>query len=78
MTDPITPPTELIKEWMSEFYAYGATPLPGELTLLIATRAAQWGADTELKECLDWMEDPCCADMPSLARDLKYSRRPPS
>jgi hypothetical protein len=39
---------------------------------------AKWGADQELKECLDWLEDPCCADMPSLARDLKYSRRPPS
>jgi hypothetical protein len=42
----------------------------------IAEQSAKWGADQELKECLDWLEDPCCADMPSLARDLKYSRRP--
>jgi len=38
---------------------------------------AKWGADHELKECLDWLQDPCCADLPSLAQDLKYSRRPP-
>jgi len=39
-------------------------------------RAAQWGADQELEACCEWLKDPCAADMPSLAKDLQYSRRP--
>ncbi len=77
MTDPITPPTELIKEWMSEFYAYGATPLPGELTLLIATRAAQWGADQELEACCEWLvAEPWFKYEHEAVKDLRAARRP--
>ena len=47
---PITPPRELTKQWLSEFY--GAPTTPVESTMHVATRAAQWGADQELEACL--------------------------
>ena len=65
MTDqqhPITPPPELVQEWLTEFY--GSPTAPGESTQQVAARAAQWGADTELEACceaikdLEWFEDP--------------------
>jgi hypothetical protein len=62
MTHPITPPPELVQQWMAEFYG---TPIaPGEATTDIAARAAQWGADQELiacgnylKQCAAWEEE---------------------
>jgi hypothetical protein len=40
------------------------------------TKLAQQIADQELEACCEWLKDPCAADMPSLAKDLHYSRRP--
>ena len=77
MTDnhPINPPPELVQQW------WKSTPVQIQATdpdpiQLIATQAAQWGADQELEVCVNWLADPCAADMPSLAKDLRYSRRP--
>jgi len=80
MTDqssPITPPPELVNQWLKERLLLD--PLPSAHHYL-ATSAAQWGADQELEACCNWLEDPCAADMFSLAKDLRYSRRfkPPS
>jgi hypothetical protein len=68
---PITPPPELVQQWyrdadhqLAPYYVY------------VAHCAAQWGADQELEACVNWLADPCAADMPSLASDLRYSRRP--
>jgi hypothetical protein len=50
MTDhPITPPRELVQQWMSDFNGFPMAP--GELTLHIAARSAKWGADQELEAC---------------------------
>ena len=58
---PITPPPELVKQWLSE-PEYGA---PGRVTLhtisekrlfQLLTRAAQWGADQELDACCEWLD----------------------
>ena len=50
---PITPPPELIKQWISAFYN---TPIvPGEFSIDIAIKAAQWGADQELEATLGLM-----------------------
>ena len=58
MTDPtITPPPELVQEWLSEFY--GSPTAPGESTLHVANRAAQWGADQELEACCEWVDYNC-------------------
>ena len=44
MTNEITPPPELIAEWIME-----ATE-----PSYVSTRAAQWGADQELEACCEW------------------------
>jgi hypothetical protein len=54
MTNPITPPPELVKQWASEFY--GTTIAPGEAAIYVATQAAQWGADQELDACCDTLQ----------------------
>ncbi len=44
---PITPPYELIEEWIEQF--------KGDHPIYIATQAAQWGADQELEACAKWV-----------------------
>jgi hypothetical protein len=69
---PITPPPELVQEWWESTIPNQSTSVKAQL----CTKAAQWGADQELEACVNWLADPCAADMPSLASDLRYSRRP--
>ena len=52
MTFPITPPTELVAQWLKQFYGPATrlgTLAPGEASLHVAAAAAQWGADQELE-----------------------------
>jgi len=51
---PITPPPELVQEWISE--------APPQDYDCIAEQAAQWGADQEL--------DACCEEMKRLPSPL--------
>ena len=47
---PITPPPELVQQWREESST-------GELHFspqYLATQAARWGADQELKACCEW------------------------
>jgi len=65
-THPITPPPELVQQWMAE-PEYGNL---GQVTLYtlsetrltqIVTRSAQWGADQELEACcVIALTDPVC------------------
>jgi hypothetical protein len=52
MTHPITPPPELVQQWMDDLYNE-----PGQFVSsddkALATRAAQWGADQELEACCE-------------------------
>lgn len=62
---PITPPAELVQQWVDN--------LAPEGMLSFATQAARWGADTEL--------EACCADIHTLygkcrADWLRAHRRP--
>lgn len=72
MTDnhPIIPPDELVEKWRMDYIGRGHAFID------VAKEIAQWGADQELEACVNWLADPCAADMPSLAKDLRYSRRP--
>jgi hypothetical protein len=61
---PITPPPELVEQWVSEFWGYAETGKADASQLFLATRAAQWGADQELlacgnylKQCAAWEEE---------------------
>ena len=67
---PINPPPELVREWATT----NGTSYEDLSALCqnIATQAAQWGADTELEACCEWLSVPC----PSYGRELRNARRP--
>jgi hypothetical protein len=74
---PITPPPELVQQWLGEFF--GCT-VSGELSdseRFLATRAAQWGADQELEACCEWIAAYPWLDHPELLiKQLRAARRP--
>ena len=49
---PITPPPELVRQWMNEAHDQP----PGPDVRVLATKAAQWGADQELEACCAWLD----------------------
>ncbi len=56
MTDLITPPLELVQEWIAEIWHEG-TPVQVSLSdEHIATRAAQWGYQQAVKELESYLE----------------------
>jgi len=78
---PITPPPELVQQWVAEIWREG-TPVRVSLSdEHIATCAAQWGADQELEACIDWIANARNSGMgwdiaASLSGDLRAARRP--
>jgi hypothetical protein len=48
MTNPITPPPELLDQWCMDATLGNWRD--------IATQAAQWGADQELEACCEWLD----------------------
>jgi hypothetical protein len=78
MTDnysfPITPPPELVREWM-ERTEYDEHTWFYES--YIAERAAQWGADQELEACCLWLNGGSKIDYDTAAL-LRAARRPKS
>jgi hypothetical protein len=56
MTHPITPPSELVKQWRAELPSgvYDGYKYPQRETEL-CIQAAQWGADQELNECCEFL-----------------------
>jgi hypothetical protein len=62
---PITPPLELVQQWINEEDGLTAGH--------IATQAARWGADQELEACCSevaWLEST------SMAKKIRDRRRP--
>jgi hypothetical protein len=72
MTNPITPPPELVSQWLSEHYGVVSVP-PGAATSH-ATEAARWGADQELEACCEWLRQSN-SDW-EIPRSLRDARRP--
>jgi hypothetical protein len=72
MTNPITPPSELVRHW-SRFQ--GDTD-PEALWFRIATRAAQWGADMELEACCEWIASRDLRTQSVAPCLLRAARRP--
>jgi hypothetical protein len=70
VTDPITPPPELVQQWWKSTPVQILATDPDPIQL-IATRAAQWGADQELEACCEWLEN-----QPQWMEDLRAARRP--
>jgi hypothetical protein len=72
MTNEITPPPELVKQWLTE----GCHQDYCSATEHAIAQAARWGADTELEACCEWL-----ASQPLSMRkipDLRSFRRPKS
>lgn len=52
---PITPPPELVQQWIAESASEHNPTVAYSLVGLLATAAAQWGADQELEACCEWL-----------------------
>ena len=65
---PITPPPELVEQWD------GHGKSRSNAAQILATAAAQWGADQELEACCEWMRERGLH--PEYWRDLRIARRP--
>jgi hypothetical protein len=64
---PITPPPELVREWMREAN-HNESMFPQ-----VAAMAAQWGADQELEAWCEWLES---RGLRTAAQDIRAARRP--
>ena len=73
MTDnhPITPPPELVRQWM-ERTEYDEHTWFYES--YIAEQAARWGADQELEACCEWLVRNY--NYPEVGNPLRDARRP--
>jgi hypothetical protein len=71
---PITPPPELIEDWIeiAKPEPWKRPPDPNVLCAL----AAQWGADQELEACLRLVEIDGGEDAYDFARYIRAARRP--
>jgi hypothetical protein len=68
---PIVPPPELVQQWDIEGRHQDYCTVASH----IAGRAAQWGADTELEACCEWLQDP---NLNVDTYKLRAARRPKS
>ena len=71
MTNEITPPPELVQQWLEN------GPEDGELGISkhIATQAARWGSDQELEACCEYLTR-CAAWEPEDIQEMRDLRRP--
>jgi hypothetical protein len=63
---PITPPLELVHQWVDM--------LSSRSDQAVFTMAAQWGADQELDACCEWLERNY--NYPRAGHPLRLARRP--
>ena len=63
---PITPPPEMVEEWVSMLEYH-----PDEKVL---SEVAQWGADQELQSCCEWLVRNY--NYPEAGNPLRTARRP--
>jgi len=62
-THPITPPPELVQQWIMEATEPSYVP----------TQAARWGADQELEACVNYIDNNMSGNK---AREFRAIRRP--
>lgn len=77
---PITPPPELVQEWMDAPHGLGlgchpARSAPDETYAKRLVEAAQWGADQELEACCEYLVR-CAQWEPEDVAELRAARRP--
>jgi hypothetical protein len=76
MTDqhPITPPLELVKQWLGTYFGTTVTGEVSSVELALATQAARWGADQELEACCEWLVN--ALHDREMGAELRAARRP--
>ena len=67
---PITPPPELVRQWLLEYYGGDLGEVSPE-EMYVARCAAQWGADQELEACCNALENW----NPRIPPNLRAARR---
>ena len=73
MTHPITPPPELVEQWIQQSTTTECTASQ------VATRAAQWGADQELVACGNYLKQCAAWEEEDVIEFYNYRRpKPPS
>ena len=70
---PITPLPELVEEWIAEIWHEGTPVRVSASDIHVATQAARWGADQELEECVNYVDNNMSGNK---ARRLRAIRRP--
>ena len=87
---PITPPPELVQQWLGTYFGTTLTGEVSKVELALATQAARWGADQQLKldaeqitqayqAGADQELDACCHEVQNMysgGRRLRDRRRP--
>ena len=80
MISPITPPPELVAQWVAQAWHEGTPVQVAASDLHIATAAARWGADQELEACCEEMKSlpsPFGVPFGAMASNaLRAARRP--
>jgi hypothetical protein len=69
---PITPPPELVDQWMQDWHKSVSKPRCSDY---ISTKSAQWGADQELEACLLQVGDGRRENLSQVIA-LRNARRP--
>jgi hypothetical protein len=76
MTDSITPPPELVQQWVAATESNDCIgAFPTDFEQRICTAAAQWGADQELEACCEYLVH-CAQWEPEDVDELRTARRP--
>ncbi len=70
---PITPPTELVRQWSIEAEEEHQPTVAYSMVSLLATKAARWGAEQEMHAICDWLDDGVAGH---LIHPLLCARRP--
>ena len=79
MSNLITPPPELVQQWLGEFFGCIVSGELSDSERFLAARAAQWGADQELEACYEWVKNECGNEgwgFDTLPAELRAARRP--
>ena len=74
---PITPPPELVEQWLESTRSHDCIgAYPANYEQIICTAAARWGADQELEACRNWIRHEDVGGC-GLTADWMYEARRP-
>ena len=72
---PITPPPELVQQWLGEHFGTTVDEI-SDVEQILANKAARWGADMELEACCALLLQEGAWFWPEEVARLRATRRP--